>query len=36
MIMNNVELTNKKDLEKVSQIITDSINRIEALIECKD
>lgn len=34
--MNNVELTNKKDLEKVSQIITDNINRVEALIECKD
>lgn len=27
---------NKKDLEKVSQIVTDSINRVEALIECKD
>ena len=27
---------NKKDLEKISQIITDSINTVEALIECKD
>ena len=27
---------NKKDLEKISQIITDSINMVEALIEGKD
>lgn len=27
---------NKNDLEKVSQIITDSLNMVEALIESKD
>jgi hypothetical protein len=25
-----------KDLKKVSQVITDSLNMVEALIECKD